>query len=174
MRSRNDCLLQVDFIVQMEDSKKLRRCGKLTRFVCSEDKNKNCILAKLDKMRGLDYKTQEKLVEELMENALDSEGGQKVYSCPCIMYCTLYYRYILSTCDKKYIYSCRCTCTKGQVTIIPISLPLVVVFQCFFNCSCNNNSCAAHVNQQYKPYIIHVYRACVVDLLGLRIIMCGI
>ena len=84
MRSRDDYLLQVDFIVQMEDSKKLRRCGKLTHFVCSEDKNKNCILAKLDKMRGLDYKAQKKLVEELMENALDSEGGQKVY---CIVYC---------------------------------------------------------------------------------------
>ena len=80
----------------MEDSKLLRRCGKLTHFVCSGDKNKNCILAKLDKMRGLDYKTQEKLVEELMEKALDSEGGRKVLSFTCIVTCTLYYRYILT------------------------------------------------------------------------------
>ena len=114
----------------MEDSKKLRRCGKLTRFVCSEDKNKNFILAKLDKMRGLDYKTQEKLVEELMENALDSEGGQKVYSCPCIVYCTLYYRYILSTSmyDKKY--SCYMYKRPSK-----LSSPLACLLSLFFSAS---------------------------------------
>ena len=81
--------LQVDFIVQMEDSKLLRRWGKHTRFVCSEDENKNWFLAKRDKMRGLDYKSQEKLVEELeelFEEALDSEGEQKVYTCTCTLY----------------------------------------------------------------------------------------
>ena len=30
----------------------------------------------------------------------------------------------------------------------------------------------AQVNQRHKPYIL--YRACIVDLLGLKIIMCGV
>ena len=68
----------------MEDSSHLRHWGNLTEFKHSEDEKKNWFLAKLDKMRGLDYKSQEKLVEELYEETLDSEGGQKVYTCTCI------------------------------------------------------------------------------------------
>jgi prefoldin subunit 5 len=69
--------LQVDFIVQMEDSSHLRHWGNLTEFKHSEDEKKNWFLAKLDKMRGLDYKSQEKLWEELYEETLDSEGKHK-------------------------------------------------------------------------------------------------
>ena len=77
----------------MEDFKLLRRWGKLTRFVCSEDENKNWFLAIRDKMRGLDYKSQEKVVEELSElyeEALHSEAEHMVYTCTC----TLYYWYV--------------------------------------------------------------------------------
>ena len=73
------CILQVDYIVQMEDSKTLRRCGKLTRFVCSEDARRNWFLAMTDKLQGVDYNTQEKLVEKLHEDMLDLEGEHKVY-----------------------------------------------------------------------------------------------
>ena len=73
------CLLQVDYIVQMEDSKTLRRCGKLTRFVCSEDARRNWFSAMIDKLQGVDYNTQEKLVEKLHEDMLDLEGEHKVY-----------------------------------------------------------------------------------------------
>ena len=72
--------------MQMEDSKTLRRYGKCTCFVCSEDaKPRNWFLAMkhklrgvVDKLRGLDYNTQEKLVEKLNEDMLDLEGEEKV------------------------------------------------------------------------------------------------
>ena len=65
--------------MQLEDSKTLRHCGKLTRFVCSEDARRNWFLAMTDKLQGVDYNTQEKLVDKLREDMLDLEAEHKVY-----------------------------------------------------------------------------------------------
>ena len=79
-------IFQVDYIVQVEDSLTLRRYGKLPYIKYSNDTKRNWFLAKRDKMRGVDYKSQKKLVEELYEEAFDSEGEHKVHT----LYMSLY------------------------------------------------------------------------------------
>ena len=68
----------------------LRRYGKLPHIKYSSNANRNWFLAKRDKMRRVDYKAQEKLVEELYEDAFDSEGEHKVHTCTYnVMYYTV-------------------------------------------------------------------------------------
>ena len=95
----------------MEDSKKLRHYGKLPYIKYSSNRKRNWFWTKRDKMRGVDYKSQEKLVEELYEDAFDSEGEHKVHTWTCTgPTMTSFFMYIHVLIQKTYVYTTLFRC----------------------------------------------------------------
>ena len=65
---------QVEYIVQLENFKAVRRRARLANLKFVQNVNKRW----RDRMRGVDYKSQAELVEELYDETFDSEGDNKV------------------------------------------------------------------------------------------------
>ena len=71
-------LSQVNYIVLLEDNKTLRQWVKLPYLKYTQDAKKNFFFTWRDRMRGVDYKTQEKLVDDLYEETFEADGDDKV------------------------------------------------------------------------------------------------
>ena len=77
---------QINYIVALENSKRLRYLGKLLSLEYKEKKNRSWILKWWDKVRGIDYETQEKLVEDTYNNTFDPDEDNKVIADSCSNY----------------------------------------------------------------------------------------
>ena len=68
----------MEYIVQLENLSYTRRWVRLPQLTYSK-KTRSIFGSRVDKMRGVDYDSQEKLVNELHEALqLDPDGGSKV------------------------------------------------------------------------------------------------
>ena len=64
--------------MQLEDSKTLRRWGRLPYLKYTQNIKKHWFWLWRDGFRGVDYKAQAALVEDLYEDTFDSDGDTKV------------------------------------------------------------------------------------------------
>ena len=70
--------MQVEYIVKLESLACVRRVARQARLEISQAARGNWLQAWRDRMRGMDYEAQEKLVKELHETLLDPDRGSQV------------------------------------------------------------------------------------------------
>ena len=68
----------MNYIVSLENVQPLRRLGELRQLEYRKKHNANPVVLWLDKLRGIDYKTQKRLVDDTCNDILDKN---KVRSC---------------------------------------------------------------------------------------------
>ena len=88
----------------MEDSKRLRQHAKCFRLEYPNYTKRKWLLAMWERVWGVDYKTQKKLVKKLGEGMLDCEEENKVYNYTCTKQVHLYMGVLHS------VYEHTCTC----------------------------------------------------------------
>lgn len=80
--------LKVNYIVAMENSNTLRNLGRLLHLEYKEKEKESWIMSWWNKLLGIDYATQEKLVDDTYNDTFDPDEENKVtimvmklYSC---------------------------------------------------------------------------------------------
>ena len=68
----------MNYIVSLENVKPLRHLGELRKLEYTEKHNANPVILWLDILRGIDYITQKRLVDDKCNDIL---GNNKVHSC---------------------------------------------------------------------------------------------